>query len=175
MGANPRGEYMTTEEHEFLDRLAISDVIARYCDRLDAHDIDAVAALFTNDAQTDYGPGRGGSVTGREAIRERLARGQSAFYRTHHQVGHSTIDVMGDGAAGTSAAMTWHERFSGERELLALRYIDKFVRSENRWLISYRRAQISLVEGFMGTEWNWWPRNPPTYPETDEEVRQMPA
>jgi len=131
----------TSEVGQLIDRLAISDVIARYCDRLDAPDIDAVAALFTADARTDYGPGRGGDAVGRDAIRERIARGQSAFRRTHHQVGHSTIHhIADDRATGVSAALTWHERFSGERELLALRYIDEFARVQNQWMISYRRV-----------------------------------
>ncbi len=150
-----------------VDRAAIGDVVATYCDRLDAHDIESVASLFTVDAVTDYGPGRGGEVVGREAIRDRIARGQSAFRRTHHQVGHSTVMVTGDEATGTSAALTWHERFDDTRELLALRYLDRFVRVDGAWLIARRRVEISMVEGFAGTEWHWWPRQPPTYP-TDE-------
>lgn len=146
------------------DRAAIGDLIAHYCDRLDAHDIDAVAATFTTDATTDYGPGRGGDVVGRDAIRERIARGQSAFRRTHHQLGHSTITIDGDTAVGVTAALTWHERFTGEQELLALRYVDRFSRTEAGWLISHRRVEISLVEGFAGTDWNWWPRRPPEFP-----------
>lgn len=146
-------------------RAAIADVIARYCDRLDAHDIDGVAALFTDDAETDYGPGRGGVVVGRRAIRERIARGQSAFRRTHHQVGHSTIEVHATEATAVSAAITWHERFDGTQELLALRYVDTFVSSDGQWLIATRRVEISMVQGFDGTAWHWWPRQSPSYPE----------
>ena len=144
-----------------VDRAAISDVLARYCDRLDAYDIDAVALLFCTDARTDYGPGRGGPVSGRGAIRDRIARGQAAFRRTHHQVGHHTIEVVGDRASGVAAALTWHERPDGTRELLALRYIDEFRRIEGQWLIAQRRVEISIVEGFAGTEWHWWPRHEP--------------
>ncbi len=147
-----------------LDRQAIADLTARYCDVLDAHDIDAVAATFTEDARTDYGPGRGGEVVGRAAIRDRIARGQSAFRRTHHQLGHQTIDVDGDRASGVSAAITWHERLGGEQELLALRYLDQFERVDGRWLISSRRVEISMVQGFEGAEWNWWDRRPPEFP-----------
>lgn len=147
------------------DRSMIGDLLARYCDRLDAHDMEAVASVFTEDASTDYGPGRGGDVVGRSAIRDRIARGQSAFRRTHHQLGHSTITIEGTHASGVTAALTWHERFTGEQELLALRYIDRFTRTGAGWLISKRRVEVSLVEGFAGTEWHWWPRRPPEYPE----------
>jgi ketosteroid isomerase-like protein len=152
------------EVEQLVDRQAIADLTARYCDALDAHDIDAVAKTFTDAARTDYGPGRGGDVVGREAIRERIARGQSAFRRTHHQLGHQTIAIDGDTASGVTAAITWHERLSCEQELLALRYVDEFSRVDGQWLISVRRVEISMVQGFEGTQWNWWARRPPTYP-----------
>jgi len=156
---------MTTDDIRWLrDRIEIHELLARYCDRLDAHDLDGVAATFTEDAHTDYGAGRGGDVVGRAAIRERIARGQSAFRRTHHQVGHTTITVEGDTGTSVSAALTWHERLSGARELLALRYIDELRRADGEWLISFRRVDVSMVEGFEGTEWNWWERRNPEYP-----------
>ena len=147
-----------------VDRMAIGQLTARYCDRLDAHDIDAVAACFTDAAETDYGPGRGGVVTGRDAIRDRIAHGQSAFRRTHHQLGHQTITTDDSRASGVSAAITWHERFDGSQELLALRYVDRFERARDGWRISYRRVEISMVQGFEGTEWHWWPRQEPRFP-----------
>lgn len=150
-----------TNLEQLLHRVAIAELTARYCDRLDAHDTDAVAALFTEDARTDYGPGRGGEVTGRAAIHERIARGQSVFRRTHHQLGHQTIEIDGVDATGVTAALTWHERFSGEQELLALRYLDRFRRVAGTWLISERRVEISMVEGFDGVSWHWWPRRAP--------------
>ena len=156
---------MTTDDLRWLrDRIEIQELLARYCDRLDAHDLDAVAATFTEDARSNYGPGRGGDVVGRAAIRDRIARGQSVFRHTHHQVGHSTITIDGDTATGTAAVLTWHERFNGVRELLALRYVDGYRRVDDTWLISFRRVDVSVVEGFDGTEWNWWQRRSPEYP-----------
>lgn len=144
-----------------VDRAEIAELVARYCDRLDGYDIDGVARTFTEDARTDYGPGRGGPVIGRAAIHTRIARGQAAFRRTHHQVGHHTIEVDGDSASGVVAALTWHERHDGTTELLALRYLDEYRRVDDQWLIAARRVEISIVEGFAGTEWNWWPRAAP--------------
>jgi ketosteroid isomerase-like protein len=151
----------TNDLAALLARAAIADLTARYCDRLDAHDIDAVAACFTPDAETDYGPGRGGVVVGRDAIRARIGRGQSVFRRTHHQLGHQTVTVGDGSATGVTAAITWHERHTGERELLALRYLDEFRWTDGHWLIARRRVEISMVDGFAGTEWHWWPRRPP--------------
>lgn len=165
MATFEHGVNMTTDDIRWLrDRVEIHELLARYCDRLDAHDLDGVAATFTEDATTNYGPGRGGNVVGRVAIRERIAHGQSAFRRTHHQVGHSTITVAGSSGTGVSATLTWHERFTGERELLALRYIDEYRRIDDDWLISRRRVDVSMVDGFEGTTWNWWERRDPEYP-----------
>lgn len=143
------------------DRWAIHDLLARYCDRLDAYDIDAVAQCFTVDADTDYGPGRGGPVVGRDAIAERIRRGQAAFRRTHHQLGQQTVTMNGTRGTGVSAMLTWHERWDGARDLLALRYSDEFERIDGTWFISRRRVDISMVDGFVGTEWHWWARQIP--------------
>ncbi len=155
---------MTTDESRHDDRLAIGDLMARYCDRLDAYDIDGVADCFTDDAHADYGPGRGGEIVSRAAIAERIRDGQAAFRRTHHQLGHSTVTFRaGDPseASAVTAAMTWHERWTGERELLALRYVDELRRVAGSWLIARRQVEISIVEGFEGTTWHWWPRRQP--------------
>ena len=143
------------------DRWEIHDLLARYCDRLDAYDIDAVAECFTVDAYTDYGPGRGGPVVGRVAIADRIRNGQAAFRRTHHQLGQQSVVVNGSHATGLSAMLTWHERWNGDKDLLALRYSDEFTRIDGRWFISRRRVDISMVDGFPGTEWYWWPRQFP--------------
>jgi hypothetical protein len=57
--------------------------------------------------------------------------------------------------------LTWHERWNGDRDLLALRYSDEFTRIDDTWFISRRRVDISMVDGFPGTDWYWWPRKVP--------------
>ncbi len=156
---------MTEDVERTTDRRAIADLLARYCDRLDGYDIDGVAECFTDGARADYGPGRGGEVVGRPAISDRIRSGQAAFRRTHHQLGHSTVTFDADDptqASAVTAAMTWHERRNGDQELLALRYVDHLCLVDGRWLIDRRRVEISMVQGFAGTDWHWWPRRDPT-------------
>lgn len=158
---------MTADTLRLDDRIAIGELLARYCDRLDAYDIDGVAACFTHGARADYGPGRGGEIASRQAIAERIRDGQAAFRRTHHQLGHGTVTFDSDDptrASALTAAITWHERWSGARELLALRYVDELRRIDGTWLIDRRRVEISVVEGFEGTSWHWWPRQEPDVP-----------
>ena len=147
--------------NELLDRQRICDLLARYCERLDEYDIDGVAACFSEDAVTDYGAGRGGEIAGREAIAQRIAKGQAAFTRTHHQMGQMRIRLDGDRAESNSYQMTWHELPSGKKDLVCLRYVDRLEKVEGEWLIARRRVEVTLVDGFEGTEWRWVERRKP--------------
>ena len=145
-----------------LDEQAIRHVLAEYCERLDEYDIDGVAKTFTADAITDYGAGRGGRVSGRQAIRDRIAEGQAAFRRTSHMLGQSLIDIDGDAAGAITYVTAWHEWHDGRQNALRLRYVDRLRRRDDgSWLISERRVEAMGVEGFEGTEWTWVTRRDP--------------
>jgi hypothetical protein len=141
--------------HALLDGESVRDVIATYCVRLDEGDIDGAIECFAKDATADYGPGRGGMIVGAAAIGERIARGQSAFRRTHHQLGQIRLTLTRMEAHTLSYVTAWHERYTGEQEIVCLRYIDTLCRNESRWAIATRRVEVSLVDGFPGTTWNW--------------------
>lgn len=145
-----------------LDRQAIADLLARYCQSLDEYDIDAMASTFAEDAVTDYGAGRGGRVEGRDAIRTRIANGQAEFRRTAHVLGQSLVDIEGHRAEGVTYVTAWHEWPDGRQAALRLRYVDVFRRVEGRhWVIAERRVEAMGVEGFEGTEWTWVTRAAP--------------
>lgn len=150
------------EVDDLLDRQAIADLLARYCQTLDEYDLDAMAATFTEDAVTDYGEGRGGRVEGREAIRARIAAGQAEFRRTAHVLGQSLVEIEGHRAEGVTYVTAWHEWQDGRQAALRLRYVDVFRRDQGRrWSIAERRVEAMGVEGFEGTEWNWVTRSEP--------------
>ncbi len=143
-------------------RIEVSEVIARFCERVDEYDIDAVAELFTEQCVVDYGPGRGGRVVGREAVRARIARGQSEFRRTHHQLGEQTMEFVSDSDCRVSTYVTaWHETWDGDHPVVRLRYLDQLVRTVEGWQISERRAVAQGIEGFEGLEWVWVERRIP--------------
>lgn len=143
------------------DRFEIADLLARYCEHLDEYDIDGVAETFTEDVVTDYGPGRGGPVAGRRAVADRIARGQAAFRRTHHQLGQSRLELEGDEARGVTYVTAWHERFDGTRDTLYLRYVDRFRRTADGWRIAERIVLVDGAVGFEGVAWVWAPRRAP--------------
>ena len=150
------------ELDELLDRQAIADLLATYCQTLDEYDLDGMAGTFAEDAVTDYGAGRGGRVEGRDAIRARIAAGQAEFRRTAHVLGQSLVEIEGHRAEGVTYVTAWHEWPDGRQDALRLRYVDVFRRDEGRrWLITERRVEAMGVEGFEGTEWNWVTRSAP--------------
>jgi len=113
----------------------IRDLLARYCERLDEYDIDGVAQCFSEDAATDYGAGRGDEITGRASIANVSRRVKVNF--------------------------VWHELPSGKFDIVCLRYLDRLCHTDGEWLIYHRRVEVTLVDGFEGTEWNWVDRNIP--------------
>ena len=140
----------------------IRQLHAAYCRCLAEYDSAGVAACFSDTAGAHYGPGRGGAIHGRDNIAARIASGQKVFRRTHHQTGQILIDLRGSKADTTSYQITWHELQDGTQELVCLRYIDKLEMTDGTWLISHRRVEASLVNGFEGTQWNWVQRLQPS-------------
>jgi ketosteroid isomerase-like protein len=146
------------------DRAAITDVLALYCERIDEYDMDAVVALFTTDAVMDFGPGRGGVLRGREALRARFAGGQAGFRRTHHQLGQ--VRLTPDGTApdrrvhAVSSCSAGHELHDGTQWRIGLRYVDVLVGGDT-WRIAERRIEAALVEGGPRDGWTWVGRREP--------------
>jgi ketosteroid isomerase-like protein len=148
----------------FEDRAAIAEVMTLYCERVDEYDIDAVAALFTPGCVTDYGPGRGGVVTGREAVRDRIAAGQAQFRRTHHQLGQSrvTFDAADpDRATAVTYVTASHEEWEGRQWRAHLRYLDVLARTPAGWLLAERRVHAAVIENRPEITWEWVPRLAP--------------
>src|SRR4051794_39293051 len=93
-----------------LDKLAIYDVISRFCEAIDRADYVAAASYFTADCITDYGPHRGGEIVGRDAFLARIDKNQRTYKRTHHQLGQMIADVAGDRASTITYLDAAHER-----------------------------------------------------------------
>jgi len=146
---------------QLQDRQAIADVLAAFCERVDEYDIAGLADVFTEDCLTDYGPGRGGPVTGLPAVQARIARGQAEVRRTHHQLGQSRVTLDGDGATAVTYVTASHEHRDGTRSRVHLRYLDRLRRTAAGWRIAERRAHAAVVEGMEGTAWIWVPRAEP--------------
>lgn len=145
-----------------MDRHQIADTLARFCERIDEYDIDGAVEVFTEDCVTDYGPGRGGPIAGREQLRRRLLRSQRENKRTHHQLGQVTVRLDGDEARSIAYVTAWHELRDGRSQVARLQYRDRLVRRAGSWLIAERVALATGLDGFDPGDWNFLARRTPS-------------
>jgi ketosteroid isomerase-like protein len=143
------------------DRLAIARVLAEFCARVDEYDIAGLNAVFTEDCEVDYGPGRGGPKSGRAAVTARIAEGQAQFLQTHHQLGQSIVDLDVDTARAVTYVTAWHRERDETVSEVRLRYLDDLRRTDEGWRIARRHVQASGIVGFEGVPWTWVPRGTP--------------
>jgi uncharacterized protein (TIGR02246 family) len=139
----------SSEIQRLADGVAIRSVLHAYCDAVDRNDIEAAAALFTEDCRYDFAPGFQGA--GREALREVVAAvGQ--FSATSHHLSNVEVEFEGNGRASSVAYLfAWH-RFpdhpSRADAYLWGRYVDALVRTPEGWRIAERRMEIVGHDNF---------------------------
>ena len=142
---------MTATDSTHDDRRAVEDVLLDYCEHVDAGDVDAVIALFTDDAVIDYGYGR--HIRGRDALdeffRERLVATYSA---TSHHLTNIRVTVDGDSATTRSYAYAWHARHDGSQAHVWGRYHDRLVRTGGTWRIAERAIRAAGSAGFPSAD-----------------------
>ena len=126
------------------DRVAIGELIARYCLVMDNRDIDAIESLFTPDARVWSADGVM-DARGLQAVIE-LFRGWLTLPGPGSQVTHDRIvefDHMDpDRATGLVLAHTEMQR-NGQPMLAAIRYQDVYQRCEGRW--RFRERGLSFA------------------------------
>lgn len=129
-------------------------LVIAYAERLDAGDLDGVAALF------DHGVVRtsatGAVRTGRDAVRrmyDPVRRYEDGTSRTKHVLGN--LEVAVDGVAGTavsSCTFTVVQGAPGSRlaPILAGRYDDRLERVDGAWRLVERRITPDLLGDLSG-------------------------
>ena len=132
------------------DRIEIELLMKRYCLYFDAKRPDSLAALFTVDAQVDYGP-EVEPIVGRDKLRTMVASGAATrFESTNHQICNEIVIFDSESQAhGTSHLYAWHKYFGSEtigHLWGGYRYL--FERVEGEWLISDLKLFASGTEGF---------------------------
>ncbi len=123
---------------ETADRLAIADVLARYCRGIDRCDATELADVFTPDAHLDYG-------SGAAPIAETIAglmQGLGAMRLTQHVISNTICRVAGHTAKAETSCVATHilpGPDGGEIELVVGgRYLDTLVKQDGIWRIAER-------------------------------------
>jgi hypothetical protein len=130
----------TPELRDALDGAAIREVQTRYAAGLDRRDWDMVRACFTPDAQASY---NGTALQpGVDAIIE-YVRAVARLRSTMHAVSNVVADLDGDTAQCETVTVAYLVRDGedGGSPLIiirGLRYHDRMVRLDGRWLIAHR-------------------------------------
>ena len=128
---------------ELLDKLAIREVVMRYCRGVDRLDSEMVASVYHTDAR-DQRPGS--DVTGGNIGADLVASMMESMESTNHQIGTQLIEVNGDTAASESYSTGSHVMKDGRRLHTQVRYLDKFERRNGEWRISHRLVINDVME-----------------------------
>ncbi|MFA4080260.1 nuclear transport factor 2 family protein [Mycobacteroides salmoniphilum] len=130
------------------DRLAVTDLLYRYAELMDAGDFDGVGELL---GRGSFG-GEQGSVSGASAITTtttttRRYRETGGTPRTRHLVLNPIVEITGDGAA--SARSTFCVVQATEQlplqPIVVGRYRDTFARDERGWYFSSRLVDVEMI------------------------------
>lgn len=135
---------MTTTDNAMIerltaveDRLAIAELLARYCFGIDNRDLVTVGELFTPNARFATLDGSRNSI-GREAIVAGFEKRYDVLGATNHIVHHHTIQFEGPARARgevSSHAEVWRNE---QAQLAALRYQDTYEKENGVWRFAER-------------------------------------
>lgn len=127
-----------TRIQQIEDRLAISELRAKYCYYADTHDWDALANLFTEDAEFSGGLTSG---SGRAAIRASLSTLPQTTPQFWHFVHNEVTELHGDTATG-KAMYEFPCVQNGVSYVCAGQWDDVYARVDGLWRFQRRRISF---------------------------------
>ena len=126
------------------DKLAISDLIARYPDIVDEREFDRLDELFTADARIDFSA-FGGPTDTPAGIKQFLRESLGLFARSQHMMGLPNITLNGNRARArtscTNPMVIDNADGSVGVWLIGLWYDDTFARTPDGWRFTSRRQE----------------------------------
>lgn len=129
-----------SDERALFDRLAIEEVLVRYCDAIDGGDFALLERVFTPDAVLDY-TASGGPRGPFPEVRAWLERALAPFELVQHVLGNLRVEVQGDRARSRcyfTNPMGAPGRGRGVSFLCGGIYRDVLVRTAEGWRIAER-------------------------------------
>lgn len=137
---------MTVPDHtatSMNDYTEIMQLRAAYSHHIDAGNWESWAALFTEDAECDYGFKQ---VTGRQEVEEFGRESiEPRFDRSFHMAHMPIVELNGDEGVGAWYLHVYYERPGSSGWILG-RYEDEYARTEAGW-----KFQALSVEVFVDT------------------------
>ncbi|MEW5813295.1 MAG: nuclear transport factor 2 family protein [Actinomycetota bacterium] len=129
---------------EWADSLAVTELLYRYAELIDAGDFDGVGRLL--------GRGNFMGIAGSEAIAALFAATTRRFPdhgntpRTRHLVLNPIVDVHGDTAAARSTFCVVQQTDTVALQPIVVgRYSDTFTRGEQGWYFTERKVDVEMI------------------------------
>src|SRR5246127_5553834 len=146
-------EHVHLSEPEVADRLAIRELVDAYAYCADRRDVAGQMALFTEDTElVVFADSRNPDPTQRLRGRAALAPvfdELNTYRTTMHFNGQSTTRVDGARASGVTYCLVHELKVDGTAHTLmivALRYLDSFVKKDGKWFIRQRQVLVDWTE-----------------------------
>jgi 3-phenylpropionate/cinnamic acid dioxygenase small subunit len=134
---------------ELVDRYAITELLYRYSELIDAGDFDGVGQLLAR--ATFGGTGEDGAA-GAEAIANVFVVNTRRYPehgntpRTRHLVLNPIVEVDGDRATARSTFVVVQNTETVPLQPIVVgRYFDAFARDENGWYFTERKVDVEMV------------------------------
>src|ERR1700683_2775112 len=144
--ANDPSEKELSQLRSLLERDAISRLVFRYANRLDARDFDGVASCFTDDALLSFNSGaveHRGIDKIREVYRIALGSGpQANGESTTHLTSNLLTELEQDGRARGRVKVVAYLLRGSVVSIRGLPFDDNYTRDEAGWKISSRHHSV---------------------------------
>jgi hypothetical protein len=147
---------MTDRLQYLLDRVELNDLVTRYFRSADERDFDRFRSCFVPGTAVDYSellPVPAGCPV--EQVAEVIEATMAERYGpTQHFMGNHDVTIDGDTARGTTYCLAIHQLLPPDdgaaRVASALRYVDRFVRTEAGWRIEHRTVTRDIALDLPG-------------------------
>jgi len=139
---------MSNAEALMRDEWEIRKLAMMYARTVDRADGAGFAALFTEDAAVE---GPGFRVKGYDQLFGNPGMLKQMYTSTMHTVMNQTVTINGDTAEGETYCIAYHLNkpdAEGKYTRLdwAIRYQDKYVRRDGKWLYTHRQLLVEWTE-----------------------------
>lgn len=137
------------------DRIALTDLAARYAQAVDRRNPAALAALFTENATFVLPPALNGTagpteIQGRSTLSDSIVGAVAHLHSTRHIVEQQVLDQDSATTAHGEAYCSAHHiypRGEGYRNnRIEIRYQDSFDKVDGTWLFSRRELVVDFAE-----------------------------
>jgi SnoaL-like domain len=128
-------------ESQLIEKLAIQELCARYCQTIDSQDSDGWADCFVEEGAFEFD---GWAIRGRAALRE-YAEVHARHMRYRHMTVNCLYEVNGNQATGRATTVVTLATEGGFKILGQGGYQDRLVKQDGRWLIELRRLRSDYL------------------------------